>query len=65
MVAFALLAGGVGGTVATVLDWQRAGFGDLNPTTTLRMLIPSLLAVELGVQQLLGVAFLSILRYRG
>lgn len=59
-----LLVGGVVGTVAAVVDWGHADFGSLSPSRTLRVVIPSMLAMVLGIQTILGSVFLSMLGLR-
>lgn len=46
------------GFVFTVLEWSRAGFGDLAPTENLRLLILSLTGIAVSIQVAL-TAFLS------
>jgi glycosyltransferase involved in cell wall biosynthesis len=44
-----------------VLDWRAVGFGDLDPTESLRLVIPGALFVLLGAQAFFGSFFLGIL----
>ena len=55
----AVVAGGVGAVVA-LLRWRAAGFGQLDPGTHLRTLVPSSTAVILGIQLMFGSFLLSI-----
>lgn len=55
MVAGALLL------LAAVAQWRAAGFGALDPTRTLRWVIPGVTLTTLGIQTLLSSFFLSIL----
>jgi hypothetical protein len=57
-VMFAL---GVVGTFIAVLSWQSAGFGALDPRTTMREIIPAAVLLTLGVQTIFASFFLSIL----
>ena len=41
--------------------WQAAGFGDLNPGRSLRIVIPGIILAALGCQTILSSFFLSIL----
>ena len=41
--------------------WQAAGFGDLNPGRSLRIVIPGIILIALGCQTILSSFFLSIL----
>ncbi|MFO0953200.1 MAG: glycosyltransferase family 2 protein [Isosphaeraceae bacterium] len=56
-----VLSAGLCGTAAAVLDWGRHGFGPLDPTRTLRLVIPSGLALTLGIQIIFSSFFLRIL----
>ena len=65
---FALIVAGLGGTAWALSDWGARAFGDLEPTQTLRIVIPSALALTLGFQVVLSSFFLSVLglgRHRG
>ena len=52
---------GLGGSVLVTLGWSERGFGELNPSEVLRQVIPSILAIALGFQIVLGSFFLSVL----
>jgi glycosyltransferase involved in cell wall biosynthesis len=62
-----LLAGAlmvVGGLVALILavtSWQSVGFGNLNPSTTMREVIPAVVLLSLGTQTIFASFFISIL----
>jgi glycosyltransferase involved in cell wall biosynthesis len=56
----ALLAG-VAGTVLAVLSWGEKGFGTLDPSLTMREVIPAAVLLTLGVQTIFASFFLSIL----
>ena len=58
---------GVFGAIASLFVWSRHEFGPLNPAESLRIVIPSVLALILGAQVVLSSFFLSILglRHRG
>jgi hypothetical protein len=56
-----LLALGLGGSVYEVLSWGEKGFGNLDVTKTLRGVIPSVLAMVLGLQLIMSSFFLSVL----
>ena len=55
-----LLAGMIG-TVVAVLSWGAAGFGALDPSVTMREVIPAAVLLTLGVQTVFASFFLSIL----
>jgi hypothetical protein len=44
-----------------VLSWQSVGFGNLDPRTTMREIIPAAVLLTLGVQTIFASFFLSIL----
>lgn len=52
---------GIGGTVFAVYSWSRVSFGPLVPTHTLRITIPSIVAMALGFQIILSAFFLNAL----
>jgi glycosyltransferase involved in cell wall biosynthesis len=51
-------------SVYAVSDWGAHSFGNLNPTITLRMVIPAVLLLALGCQIILSSFFLSVLGLR-
>ena len=53
---------GLTGTAWALSDWGARSFGDLQPTNTLRIIIPASLALTLGFQIVLSSFFLSVLR---
>ena len=55
------LVGVGGGSVSATLGWSEKDFGELNPSVVLRQVIPSILALALGFQIVLGSFFLSVL----
>ncbi len=56
-----LVLGGLGGSLAATLGWQKIDFGELEPSVVLRQVIPSIVALALGFQVVLGSFFLSVL----
>jgi hypothetical protein len=67
-VGAALVLSGLSGTAWAISDWGAHAFGDLQPTRTLRVIIPASLALTLGFQIVLTSFFLSVLglgRHRG
>jgi Glycosyl transferase family 2 len=44
-----LVLGGIAGTAGAVTQWGSAGFGDLDPQGTIRVVLPSATAVALGL----------------
>lgn len=59
-----LLAGGLSLAIHTLVVWNQAGFGDLNPEVMLRRVIPATLLLVLGVQMLFYSFFFSILQIK-
>jgi hypothetical protein len=52
---------GLAGSVYAVWSWGQTHFGPLQPTETLRTIIPALLALVLGIQTIFSSFFLSVL----
>ena len=61
-VGAALMVIGLAGSILALTDWARVAFQALDPTRTLRLVIPSAVAVALGFQIMLASLFISILR---
>lgn len=59
-----LIALGLAGSVLSVSDWARGSFGALNPEHMLRLVMPSVFSLSLGVQIVFSSFFLSILGLR-
>jgi len=59
----AVLAGMVGAGAA-LLHWKVAGFGALDPRQELRFVVPSVTAIAVGSQLVLGSLLISILQIR-
>jgi len=60
-VGLVLVLVGIVGSVLAVSDWARVAFQALDPTRTLRLVIPAAVALALGFQIILASLFLSIL----
>ena len=58
------ITAGVGLSSYAVWSWRNHFFGPLNPSSTLRMVIPAALLIELGIQTVLASFFLSVLGLR-
>ena len=56
-----LVAAGLAGSVYAFTGWRARSFGPLNPSETLRVVIPSVTALALGFQIVLSSFFLSVL----
>jgi hypothetical protein len=61
----ALFLVGVAGSVHAVRYWAAHGFGDLDARAAMRMTIPAVTAMIVGLQAVLGSFFLSLLGLRG
>jgi hypothetical protein len=55
------ITGGLGYLAAAVLAWRSVGFGHLSYPESLRLVIPSVTCMTLGVQIIFSSFFLSIL----
>ncbi len=60
----AMVAGGLAVSIYAVVSWRAQFFGPLNPSHTLRLVIPAALLIQLGVQTVLSSFFLSVLGLR-
>ncbi len=60
-VGAALAVGGLAGSIYAVNAWRLQGFGPLDFSRTLRIVIPSATAITLGFQTVLSSFFVSIL----
>jgi glycosyltransferase involved in cell wall biosynthesis len=61
LISAVLLVGGVVGVFASIWNWRSSGFGNVSPRHELRIVIPSITAMVLGVQLAFGSFFASIL----
>jgi glycosyltransferase involved in cell wall biosynthesis len=59
-----LLLGGLAGSLYALQSWASAEFGPLDRATTLRLVIPSAVAMVLGIQVILASFFTSVLGLR-
>lgn len=51
-------------SIYALTSWEASGFGQLNPSQTLRLVIPAATAITLGFETILSSFFLSILGLR-
>jgi len=56
-----LLVAGIGLSVYALSFWSATSFGPLDPSRTLRLVIPAVTLIALGLQTVLSSFFLSIL----
>jgi hypothetical protein len=61
IVGFALLIAGFAMSVFALSSWRAELYGPLDPTHTLRLVIPAATLIMLGLQTVLSSFFLSIL----
>ena len=59
-----MLSIGIAATVAAVFWWSRNSFGALDPQRVMRLTIPALTAMAVGVQMIFGGFFIGILNIR-
>jgi glycosyltransferase involved in cell wall biosynthesis len=59
--ALLLIVAGLGGTAYAYWFWDRLSFGNLDPSQTMRVVIPAVTALTVGCQTLFSSFFLSIL----
>jgi len=52
---------GIAGSLFAVGIWGEASYSSLNPSQTMRIIVPSVVAMTLGVQTILSAFFLSVL----
>jgi glycosyltransferase involved in cell wall biosynthesis len=64
MIGGLLMLLGVGGSIFAVSGWAKQSFGALNPDHMLRIVMPSVFSLTLGVQIVCSSFFLSILGLR-
>ena len=56
-----MVLGGVVGLIAAVVSWHAVGFGNLDPSLTMREVIPAVVLLALGTQTVFASFFISIL----
>jgi hypothetical protein len=61
VVGVLLIIFGLGTGIGAVAFWKNAGFGALDPTLTMRIVIPSVTAIILGLQMAFGSFMFGIL----
>lgn len=59
-----LVAFGIGGSIFAVFGWATRSFGALDPVHMLRIVMPAVFSLTLGVQVICSSFFLSILGLR-
>jgi glycosyltransferase involved in cell wall biosynthesis len=56
-----MVLAGIVGLVLAVVSWQSVGFGNLDPSLTMREVIPAVLLLAIGTQTVFASFFISIL----
>jgi hypothetical protein len=56
-----LVLSGLVGSIYALRIWQSSSFGQLDPANTMRIVIPSVTALSLGIQSIFSSFFLSVL----
>jgi hypothetical protein len=56
-----MCAAGVGFALASLLRWRAAGFAAVDPTVTVRIVVPAVLSLVLGVQTMSSSLLLSVM----
>ena len=56
-----MVLAGIVGLVLAVVSWQAVGFGSLNPSLTMREVIPAVVLLAIGTQTVFASFFISIL----
>ena len=56
-----MVLAGIVGLVVAVVSWQAVGFGNLDPSLTMREVIPAVVLLALGTQTVFASFFISIL----
>ncbi len=59
-----LLVAGLITSVFALFQWESVGFGALNPVQTMRLVIPSVTAIALGLQVIFASFFLSVFQLK-
>jgi hypothetical protein len=61
LVGALMVLAGIVGLVLAVASWQSVGFGNLDPSLTMREVIPAVLLLAIGTQTVFASFFISIL----
>ncbi|HEY0142007.1 MAG TPA: glycosyltransferase family 2 protein [Thermoanaerobaculia bacterium] len=64
IIGFLLVMFGLGGSLFAVGVWGKSDFSALNPSESMRIIVPSVVALTLGAQVILSSFFLSVLGMR-
>lgn len=64
LVGLVATTAGAAGVAGALIRWRQSGFGELDPSTHLRLLVPSATAVVFGMQLMFGSFLLGISRLK-
>ena len=64
LVGIFLILSGIAGAFLALRFWENVGFGPLDPSKTMRIAVPAVLAVVLGCQTIMSSFFFSMLGMR-
>lgn len=59
-----LILGGLIGSVCALVGWSNSDFGSIEPSSMMRLVLPSVLSLVLGVQLFFNSFFFSVLQLR-
>jgi hypothetical protein len=64
-VGLLLMIAGAGGTIGALTEWGNAGFGELDPRGTIRVVLPSATAIAIGILIASSGMVISLMTLRG
>jgi glycosyltransferase involved in cell wall biosynthesis len=64
IIGISLFLLGIIGSIIALFQWESTSFGALNPADTMRLVIPSVTAIALGLQVIFSSFFLSVLELK-
>jgi hypothetical protein len=64
VVGIILVSVGLAGSIYALSGWGARSFGPLNPPQTMRIVIPAVTSLTLGIEIIFSSFFLSILRMK-
>lgn len=64
IIGISLFLLGIIGSIIALFQWESTSFGALNPANTMRLVIPSVTAIALGLQIIFSSFFLSVLELK-
>ena len=64
LIGLLLFLAGIAVTIAAFIIWSRTGFGGLSPESMMRITIPSMLLIVVGIEVVFGSFFMGILHIK-